>query len=353
MVDESVMCRFVIDRGLAETDDILVIGVSPNGRTGLAKVVQQKPDVVVLSCSLPDLSAAQFVKEALEAYPGLSLVVTSPEGEEHLDDVAAALAAGASEVVAKPETRCEEDLIELLSRRLVPRIRSSSTTAYSRMARYRSLVEPKGGEGQEPASSRASIARPRAGVELVVIGASAGGPDALTAVLRQLPAEFPVPIVVAIHMPGLFTGALAQALDSRCAITVVEARDGQLAMPGSAYLAPGERHLTVRSDGFGRLLVRTRDQPPVDGHRPSVDLLFESAARLRPRSVVAVILTGMGNDGTRGLLELKRAHATVLAQDEESSVVWGMPGNAVRAGAVDEVVQLSQIAERLQRKVRR
>jgi two-component system chemotaxis response regulator CheB len=353
VVDESVLSRFAMERALAGAEDVALLGLSPNGRTGLAKVVQQKPEVVVLSCTLPDLSAAQFVREAVEAQPSLAVVVTAAEAALPSDAVDLALAAGAVEVVAKPEARSEEEGIEILARRLVPRIRSSSTAAYSRIAKHRSgreLVPPPEGR-RELAPARAG--RPRRGIELVVIGGSAGGPDALTAVVRELPEEFPVPILAAIHMPGLFTGALAQALDSRSALAVVEARDGQLALPGTVYLAPGERHLTVRRDSFGRLVVRTRDQPPVDGHRPSVDLLFGSAAKIGPRSVLAVILTGMGNDGTEGLGELKQAQATVLAQDEASSVVWGMPGSAVRAGVVDEVLPLGEIPARLRRKVDR
>jgi two-component system chemotaxis response regulator CheB len=187
----------------------------------------------------------------------------------------------------------------------------------------------------------------------VVIGASTGGPDALTRILPELPRDFPCPIVVAVHMPGLFTTSLAQALNTRCSLKVVEATEGVEPQAGTVYLAPGERHVVAKQLRDGPIRLHTLDEPPVDGCRPSVDILFRSAARLSPRSVVAVILTGMGTDGTDGLTALAEARAHVIAQDEESSVVWGMPGSAVKAGVVDEVLTLDRISVRLTERVTR
>ena len=362
-VDESVLCRYVMGKALAACDDIELLAVAPNGKTGLAKVLHHRPDVVVVAIALADIDVYTFVDRVRAADPSIGVVLTTKEGAGGGEEVVARIGGGA-ELVSKPVSRCEDEAIDALARRLVPRIRNLSTSAYSRIARDQALggevkARRSGAIADDVAGRAAPVSRPRPsppprrahGVEVVLIGASAGGPDALSTLLPTLSATFPVPVLVSVHMPGLFTGALAQALDTRCEVSVVEARDGQRALPGTVYLSPGERHLTLYVDDAAQLAVRTRDRPPVDGHRPSVDLLFRSALELRSGAVVAVILTGMGNDGSAGLSELKRAGAFIYAQDEASSVVWGMPGNAVRAGLVDEVVALGELGAKLRKRV--
>ncbi len=360
IIDGSVMCRHSIDKALGDAPDIAVVGASPSGKTGLAKIAHDKPDVVVLSADLRDLDPCTVVARALDALPTLGIVLTVDEDNPATEVVERAFDAGATDVVRKPGKSCGDNPIDILARRLLPKVRVSSTVALSRFARNASRRKAA---HQDQASQTNGVLTPEA-VErnhlrrsasrrLVVVGASTGGPDALSRLLPKLPASFPAPIAVAVHMPGLFTTSLARTLDGRCALSVVEASDGCRAEVGTIYLAPGERHLRVEPTEEGAIVLRLLDQPPVDGCRPSVDLLFRSAAALPPSSVVAVILTGMGNDGTDGLGALIASRAHVLAQDEESSVVWGMPGAAVRAGLVDEVLPLDRIASRLAEKVSR
>jgi len=360
IIDESVLCRHSLDTALANTPDIEVLGASPNGKTGLARILHDKPDVVILSASLRDLDPCTVVARALEALPALGIVLTIDEDNPATEVVERALDAGATDFVRKPGKSCGNDLVETLGRRLLPKVRNSSTVALSRFARNAARRGPghAGGpaiatNGLTPEAIARGQLRRAASRSLVVIGASTGGPDALTRLLPRLPADFPAPVVVAVHMPGLFTTSLARTLNGRCALAVVEASDGLKAEPGTIYLAPGERHLIVEPGEDGTLTLRTVDEPPVDGCRPSVDLLFRSAAKLPPSTVVAVVLTGMGSDGTEGSAALKAVRAYVFAQDEASSVVWGMPGATVRAGLADEVLDLDRIAVRLAEKVTR
>jgi len=179
------------------------------------------------------------------------------------------------------------------------------------------------------------------------MGVSTGGPEVLAEIIPEFPAWFPLPIVIVLHMPKHFTGRMAEALDRKSELAVSEAAEGDVLQPGHVYLAPGGLHLVLDRDTRQRIALRTVDDPPENGCKPSVDVLFRSAARVLGHRVLAVVLTGMGEDGTRGLGELKKHKVRVLVQDEATSVVWGMPGSAVRAGYADEVLPLGRIAPRI------
>ena len=187
---------------------------------------------------------------------------------------------------------------------------------------------------------------------MVVIGVSTGGPPALVAVLSHIPADFSVPILVVQHMPPMFTASLAASLDGKCRLKVKEGEDGEMALPGTVYLAPGGRHMKLQCEGTGGKRIRITDEPPENHCRPSVDTLFRSVANAFPGRATAVILTGMGNDGTMGCRLLKRHGATIIAQDEGTCVVFGMPKEAIQAGVVDIVAPLERVAEEILRSVR-
>lgn len=357
IVDCDVMCRDLFQHALEGLPDITVVGVSPNGKLGLHRTRQLNVDLVILDASLTDLSAEEFTRTALAELPQLGILVSSSNAASVADRAILALEAGAFDFILKPQVKCRQDAVAALRRTLLPKIRSFSILRYSRIAKNLSLAS-RDGTPDAPviaaapppvADARSRIERKveRRQIEAVLIGASTGGPEALAHLLPSLPSSLPVPVVIVLHMPKLFTSRLAAALDQRSALTVTEAQDGDTIARGTVYLAPGGQHLFMERGTRRRIMLRTDDGPPENGCKPSVDVLFRSAAQVFGGRVLAVILTGMGADGTKGLQALKECDAPVLAQDEDSSVVWGMPGSAAQAGCVDEVLALDAIAGRI------
>lgn len=271
------------------------------------------------------------------------------------------LEAGAFDFVLKEENGNRAGTREVLARRLLPKIRSFSAALYSRRARKLSGSAPRITRPISAEATRKAIeavrngwtGRPRYRPEVVVIGVSTGGPEALSHLVPSLPDTLPVPVVIVQHMPGNFTASLAAALDRRSRIVVREGEHGDVIRAGTVYVAPGGTHTALGRDAKRNLILTDSDAPPENGFRPSVDVLFRSAAKACRGAVVAVILTGMGDDGALGLGDLKREGAFVLAQDEETSVVWGMPGRAVRSGFADEVLPIEEIGPRLIEQVTR
>lgn len=357
VVDESVMCRDALNRALSDVADVELQGVAPNGKTGLGRLGQQEVDLLVLSAGIRDPDAAEFTRLAQEIKPNVGVLLTTRDNVRDAEMVIQTLEAGAFDFTVKPEEGCPEELEQVLKRRLLPKIRVFSAALYSRLARNLSAS----GKAARPARPVAEDSERRAIHTLVkdkaerrarrfralLIGASTGGPEALSRLLPALPADFPLPVVAVVHMPEPFTASLARNLNEKSRLSVSEANDGDELRPGRVYLAPGGSHLLLASSTRGRLVLRSSQDPPENGCRPSVDVLFRSAARACPNGLLALIMTGMGDDGVKGLGVLKEAGAHVLAQDESSSVVWGMPGSAVNAGMADEVLPLNRLAGRL------
>ncbi len=357
IIDESVIWRDILGKALSDTPDVELLGAAPNGRTGLSRLEQMEVDLLVLSVGIDDPDAPEVARLSLGCNPNTGILLTTHDRAEEAETVIRTLAAGAFDFVVKPERESADEVEQVLRRRLLPKIRVFSASLYSRLARSLS------GSGKEVRERRPSAAdseiralntlgadrgsKTGRSFGALLIGASTGGPEALNRVIPSLPADFPLPTVAVVHMPEPFTASLAKNLNGRSALLVSEAVDGEQLQPGRVYLAPGGRHLLLESATRNRLLVRTNQDPPVNGIRPSVDVLFRSAARASPNALLALIMTGMGDDGVQGLKALKQAGGHVLAQDQASSVVWGMPGSAVRAGVVDEVLALDRIARRL------
>jgi len=359
IVDDDVMCRDALRTALADLPDIRVDGAAPNGKIGLDRARQSAPDLVVLASSLTDVSAVEFTRTVLSELSNTAVLITSKNRAQDADVAIQALEAGAFDFVLKPESRCREDIVAGLRRMLVPKIRCYSIKRYSRIARgYSPVRRPKaagaassgGVSNGQVAAARDRVSR-RFGddrIAAVLIGASTGGPEALMELLPGLPAGLPVPVVVVLHMPKLFTKRMAEALDRKSALAVKEAEDEDLLEPGHVYLAPGGQHVILERGTRRRLFVRMDDGPPEGGCKPAVNVLFRSAEKVLGKHVLGVLLTGMGEDGKKGLIEMKNRDAPTLAQDEATSVVWGMPGSAVRAGCVDEILPLERIAQRIQ-----
>ncbi|OGV71982.1 MAG: hypothetical protein A3K19_22190 [Lentisphaerae bacterium RIFOXYB12_FULL_65_16] len=358
IVDDDAMCRDGLRQALTGLADIEVIGVSPNGTLGLIKARRQAPDLVLVAASLTDVTPVDFTRAVLVDLAHTGILIAASDSPKDADATIPALEAGAYDFVVKPDGQCRKENIAAAQRLLVPKIRCFSIRRYSRLARR---LTPTGRSNTDGASLNAAPeatgtpetqlgdirGRNRNRIEAVLVGASTGGPEALSRLIPALPANLAAPVVIVLHMPGPFTARMAAALDRASALNVSEGADGDVLTPGHAYLAPGAQHLTVERNRNGALALRLLDGNTVSGCKPSVDLLFRSAAETLGGRCLAVVLTGMGSDGTCGLTALKAHHAPVLVQDEATSIVWGMPGSAVHAGLADEILPLDKIGPRV------
>jgi two-component system chemotaxis response regulator CheB len=348
IVDDSRIYRAAIETALRGADGVAVIGSVFSGAKALEFMRERVPDFVTLDVEMPGLSGLETLKAIQQLNgsrpPGTEtgVIMVSAFTKRGADVTMQALQAGALDFVTKPSGATADENIERLRQELVPRIR----LFLARRHRTRPVEE-----SSAPADSRPESIAPtrrldslRRPVRVVLIGASTGGPKALASLLPDLVARMDAPILVVQHMPAPFTRSLADQLARHVRCPVVQVEHGQPLAPRSVYIARGGQHLVLRRDEQGRLIAGLSDLPPESGCRPSANVLFRSAAEVVGRDSVAILLTGMGNDGTAGLAALHRAGGYVIAQDEESSVVWGMPGSAVAAGVVDIVCPLREIA---------
>ena len=348
VVDDSVVVRRLVTRVLEEDPGIEVVGSAANGRIALAKVGQLQPDVVTLDIEMPELDGLATLAELRPRWPRLPVIMFSTLTERGAEATLEALSLGASDYVTKPTgLHNAAEAMATVKAELLPRIKALyGSRKLSRAPQAAAPVTPAPPVVTPPAARPAQPGR----VDLVTIGVSTGGPNALADLLPALPATFPVPIVIVQHMPPVFTRMLANRLDSRCAVRVVEAEGGEILSPGRVYVAAGGQHLTLTRQGTSVVTV-ANDDPPENSCRPAVDVLFRSVAALYGDSALAVVLTGMGQDGLRGSEVIRVAGGQVLAQDEASSVVWGMPGFVARAGLADAVLPLDAMAGEIGRRV--
>jgi two-component system chemotaxis response regulator CheB len=332
VVDDSVVVRRLIVDSLGTVPGIRIVGTASNGRLALAKVDQLAPDLVTMDIEMPEMDGLTALRELRKRKPRLPVIMFSALTEAGATATLDALAAGASDYVTKPTQMSSIAAAQASVRdQLVPRI-----------------VALAGGPAQKPPPSRVPVATrtaaPRAGVvNAVLIGASTGGPDALAKVISALPGSLPVPVLVVQHMPPVFTKTFADRLNRLASVSVVEAADEMPVSPGRVYIAAGDKHMLVQQRGAGQV-VKMGNGPPENSCRPAVDVLFRSAVRLYGNHALVVVLTGMGQDGKRGAEELHAAGAEIVAQDEATSVVWGMPGAVVGANLAHAVLPLGQIA---------
>ena len=295
---------------------------------------------------MPEMDGLNTLAAVRRAHPRLPVLVVSRFARAGAAITLDALALGAADYVAMPEKGGEAPTAsECVRDQLIPKIKRFGVRAAGRSNPPMSSPVPR-------AASRSSMLVLRSQIEVVVIGSSTGGPNALAAVLPAFPADFPVPTLIAQHMPPVFTGRLAKRLTSASAVEVEEAAAGVLVRPGGAWLAPGDFHLALTRDAEG-VRLRTHQGPAENSCRPSVDVLFRSAAEVYGPGVLAVVLTGMGQDGMRGCDQVRAAGGQVLAQDAASSVVWGMPGAVARAGLADAVLPLDELGPEIVRRAYR
>jgi two-component system, chemotaxis family, protein-glutamate methylesterase/glutaminase len=333
-------------------------GVARDGVECLEAVKELRPDVLVLDLEMPRLNGLDVLERLRRESPGLPVIMCSSHTEHGARATLEALARGASDYVMKPSAqRNFAEALQSLSMQLLPKI-----AALAKGATRRGQETGKRTERSLSASPVEARSRSSASIEVIVIGLSTGGPSALEHLLPKLPKDFAVPILIVQHMPKLFTGALAERLDSCCALHVEEAYDGAVIRPGMVWLAPGDAHMEVASrlavlgetdgaEGVRRSRVRLHYQEPLNHCRPSVDYLFHSAARMYGAGTLALMMTGMGSDGLEGARVIHQRGGMVLAQDEATSAVWGMPGRVSEAGIASATLPLWALAGELEQRV--
>ena len=347
IVDDSALVRRILTEVLSADPAIEVVGAASDAYVAREKIKQLNPDVLTLDVEMPKMDGVTFLRNLMRLRP-MPVVMVSTLTEHGAEVTLDALAVGAVDYLPKPKIDIAATLTDY-AEELRAKIRSAAT---ARVRPYTGSATANGGAAVAPRLGvDAVLARTAAQRQLrttdriIAIGASTGGTEAIKEVLVQLPADTPG-IVITQHIPKAFSTPFARRMDACCQMTVCEAQNGQVILPGHVYIAPGDQHLLLVRDG-ARYVCKLDDGPPVNRHKPSVDVLFRSVAQQAGRNAIGVILTGMGKDGAVGLKEMREAGSPTVAQDEATSVVWGMPGEAVAIGAAAETLPLGQVAARL------
>lgn len=337
IIDDSALMRRVITELLAGDREIDVIGTAPDPFIAREKIKALKPDVLTLDVEMPKMDGLTFLEKLMAGWP-MPVVMVSSLTEEGCQTTLRALELGAVDFFLKPKIDLKKGMEEQ-AQILIEKVKAA---AVANVKRRPSQVTRGSFDPARPASRITSLnAMIKTTDNIIAIGASTGGTEAIKDVLESLPPNSP-PIIITQHMPERFTKTFADRLDQLCRIAVKEAEDGDAVLPGYALLAPGNYHMTLCRSG-ARYSVALDQHPPVNRHRPSVDVMFESVANHAGRNSIGVILTGMGGDGAKGMLSMKNSGAYTIAQDEESCVVFGMPKEAIKLGGVEKILSLSYI----------
>lgn len=337
-VDDSALIRSVMTEIINSQGDMTVVGTAADPLVARDLIKVTNPDVLTLDVEMPRMDGLEFLEKLMRLRP-MPVVMVSSLTERGSEIALRALELGAIDFVTKPRLGVRDGLLSY-TELITGKIR---TAASARLlpSRHAAAARP-GGDAPQESLLRSPLLSTE---KLIIIGASTGGTEAIREVLQPLPPDSPA-VMIAQHMPAGFTRSFAQRLDGLCRINVKEAEHGERVLPGYAYIAPGGFHLSLARSG-ANYVAHLDQEPPVNRHRPSIDVLFDSAARHAGKNAIGIILTGMGKDGAEGLLRMKRAGAHTLAQDEASCVVFGMPREAIALGAVDDVSPLSEVSRRV------
>ena len=354
VVDDTILYRKVIGDILKSEDDIEVVGTASNGKIAISRIASLQPDLLTLDIEMPICNGLEVLEYLRRNHPQISAIMLSSLTRKGGDMTMKALELGAFDFIPKPEGGSMAENQAFIREALIPKVK-----AYARRHSIKHLLKggpqtPTGKVAQPPSETTATpktatvktapAKRRHLPSTIITIGISTGGPNALTRMLPMLSAPVGVPIVIVQHMPPLFTKSLADSLDNKCSLSVKEAEDGEVLKNDVVYIAPGGKQMKIVAEAGSNGKVKLTDDAPENNCKPSADYLFRSVASLYKEKATAVIMTGMGNDGTKGLRLIKRHGSPVIAQDEESCVVYGMPKEAVNAGVVDISVPLDQIA---------
>lgn len=331
IVDDAAAIRHIVAAVLAEDDDIKVVGTASNGQIALDKLDDLKPDIVILDVEMPNLNGLDTLKIIRKNNPNLPVIMFSAHTESGASITLNALAAGANDYVTKPSgAKSTKEALSQLKSSLIPRLKqlcNKVQTTKQGSSSYKLRRTPKHNK-----------------LEIIVIGISTGGPNALLKLIPLFPEHFHIPIVIVQHMPPMFTKLLAERLNQQSHLSVQEATSEQELRPGAVLIAPGNFHLTLKRKETS-ILTELNQNPPVHSCRPAVDPLFLSAASIFGKHTLGIVMTGMGSDGCNGSQEIIRQGGEIYAQDEASSVVWGMPGAVVKAEFASKILPLNDLAK--------
>jgi two-component system, chemotaxis family, protein-glutamate methylesterase/glutaminase len=348
VVDDSVVVRRLLVEALTADSSIEVAGTAPDGQVALTKISLVRPDLITLDVEMPVMSGLETLREIRKLYPKLPVIMFSTLTERGATTTLDALTLGASDYVTKPSnTGGVEQTRARIQADLIPKVK-----ALCRVAREESLVSASALIPAPPIEVRRGPTKTAGAmqrIDLVAIGCSTGGPNALAALLPSLSGGFPVPIVIVQHMPPLFTRLLAERLDRQCSVRIREGKEAETLQAGGVWIAPGDFHMQVVREAQAARLTMNQE-PPQNSCRPSVDVLFESVAKEYGPNVLGVVLTGMGSDGVRGSQCIRAAGGQVIVQNEATSVVWGMPGQVAAAGQADGVFPLQEMAAEIEKR---
>ncbi len=346
IVDDSALVRQILTEILNSDPGIEVVGQAQDPIIARDKIKKLNPDVITLDVEMPKMDGVTFLKHLMRLRP-MPVVMISSLTEKGADITLEAMEVGAVDFVAKPKIDVKEGLDEYRDEIInkVKMAAKAKVRTYDVEPTRKMQVDPK--LNADAILSKKTNKHFKTTDTLIAIGASTGGTEAIRDVLSMMPPDAPG-IVISQHIPEAFSAPFAKRMNTVSTMTVYEAKDDQQILPGHVYIAPGNRHLVVERNG-AQYVCRLNDGPPVNRHKPSVDVMFRSVSQNVGPNAIGVILTGMGDDGARGLLEMKEAGAPTMAQDEASSVVWGMPGEAVKIGAADEQLDLMAITPKILR----
>lgn len=339
IVDDSAVVRRAVSDALSSDPEIAVVGTASNGIIAIQRISQLNPDVIILDIEMPEMDGFSVLRVLRANYPRIRTIMFSSLTQRGAVQTIEALSLGANDYIAKPACIAHQgyrDMLKGVASELIPKIKQ-----------FRPATEA-GGQGVRGSGGRTPLhpypPTPLPPVpRIVAIGISTGGPEALSKLIPVFPKGFPVPIVIVQHMPPIFTKLLAERLNSISDLRVIEGHEGVEPEPGAVYIAPGDFHMILQHRGDGAV-ISLNQGPPENFCRPAVDVLFRSVAKVYGPNALGVIMTGMGQDGYKGVMDMKKQGALVFAQDQASSVVWGMPSAVINAGLADSVLPLDQIS---------
>ncbi|MEZ5352681.1 MAG: chemotaxis response regulator protein-glutamate methylesterase [Bryobacteraceae bacterium] len=347
VVDDSVVMRRLVTKALEGIAEMEIVGTAANGRIALDRIPQVNPDVLTLDIEMPEMDGLETARRVRSAHPQIRIVMCSTLTQRGAAVTLEALSSGADDYVTKPSSEDSAgQSLEALKQQLVPKLQQFLRRPPSTPLAFRPPAKTSASQVLTQPSARTAVRTKRR--EIVAIGCSTGGPVALSSLISALPRGFRAPVLIVQHMPPMFTRLLAERLDTQTTLHVEEAKEGSVVEAGKVLVAPGDFHMTVRRM-HDKVVTALNRGTPENSCRPAADVLFRSVAETYGASAVGVILTGMGHDGLRGLEQMRAGGAWVIAQDEASSVVWGMPGAVVGAGLADKVVPLRDVAAEIAR----
>ncbi len=349
VVDDTIVYRKIVGDVLKAIPEVEVVGTAHNGKMALAKINSLKPDLVTLDIEMPELNGIEVLQE-LRRHPSPPVVIMLSTLTQHGSEMTIkALELGAFDFVPKPDTGTMAENMLKVKQALEPIV-----NALKRKLRFKILSSPlsppQRRQGENKSGPPPWVPKPmgKGNSEIVGIGISTGGPNALTKMIPMLPADFKAPILIVQHMPPLFTASLANSLNNKSKLLVKEAEEGDLIAPGRVFIAPGGKQMKIVAgrDGISRR-IKITDDPPENSCKPSVDYLFRSIAQHYVGRATGVIMTGMGSDGSKGLVQMKKNGSTIIAQDEATCIVFGMPKDPIESGIVDVIAPLDRIAHEI------